>query len=181
MTSVDYHVHSSFSPDARDDMRKMVEKAVALNLEEIMFTDHFEFLSDGRPGRFCSSVDYIPRIVDEVIRLRDEYAGCIYVGLGLEIGQMQFAEKESKKIVNSYPFDFILASYHKVHDVEQGIKVHNVFLPERIAKGIQYGFYHAYDFSLRHAVNVLMEIMLAQHSIIGRIGPTNFIHLLLNY
>ena len=114
MTSVDYHVHSSFSPDARDDMRKMVEKAVSLNLEEIMFTDHFEFLSDGRPGRFCSSVDYIPRIVDEVLRLRDEYAGCIYVGLGLEIGQMQFAEKESKKIVNSYPFDFILASFHKV-------------------------------------------------------------------
>lgn len=118
MTSVDYHVHSSFSPDARDDMRKMVEKAVSLNLEEIMFTDHFEFLSDGRPGRFCSSVDYIPRIVDEVIRLRDEYSGRIYVGLGLEIGQMQFAEKESKEIVNSYPFDFILASYHKVHDVD---------------------------------------------------------------
>lgn len=118
MTSVDYHVHSSFSPDARDDMRKMVEKAVSLNLNEIMFTDHFEFLSDGKPGRFCSDAAYIPRIVDEVLRLRDEYEDRIYVGLGLEIGQMQFAEKESKEIVDTYPFDFILASYHKVHDID---------------------------------------------------------------
>ncbi len=118
MISVDYHVHSSFSPDARDEMRKMVEKAVSLGLREIMFTDHFEFFSDGRPGNFCSDENYVSFIAEEALSLRSEYSDRIYVGLGLEIGQMQFALKKSEEIIGSYPFDFILASYHKVGDVD---------------------------------------------------------------
>lgn len=39
----DYHVHSSFSFDSEESPRAIVEKAIALGMKQICFTDHQDF------------------------------------------------------------------------------------------------------------------------------------------
>ena len=39
----DTHLHSSFSGDSETPMKDMIEKAIALGLKEICFTEHMDF------------------------------------------------------------------------------------------------------------------------------------------
>ncbi len=39
----DYHVHSSFTFDSEESPRAIVEKAIALGMKQICFTDHQDF------------------------------------------------------------------------------------------------------------------------------------------
>lgn len=119
----DYHVHSSFSPDAVAGMESMVRAAISMGLEEILFTEHYEFFSTGEPTKAFSGPYYLERIIVEAERLKKKYAGVIRIGCGLEIGQWQYAFKNISVILDSYDWDFILASYHKVNDID--LKMHD--------------------------------------------------------
>lgn len=45
--TADYHVHSTISPDAKGTMEEMCNAAMAAGIEEIAFTDHYEFTQAG--------------------------------------------------------------------------------------------------------------------------------------
>lgn len=47
----DYHVHSSFSFDSEESPRAIVEKAIALGMKQICFTDHQDFNGQLRGNR----------------------------------------------------------------------------------------------------------------------------------
>ena len=38
----DFHMHSSFSGDSDTPMKDMIERAIALGLETICFTEHYD-------------------------------------------------------------------------------------------------------------------------------------------
>ena len=38
----DYHIHSRFSGDSREDLDEILKKAISLGLKEIAITDHLE-------------------------------------------------------------------------------------------------------------------------------------------
>ena len=50
--------------------------------------------------------------------MRSEYGDLIEIAFGIEMGQPHIAWNESQDIVRSYPFDFIIASYHKVNGLD---------------------------------------------------------------
>ncbi len=118
MIKKDYHTHSSFSPDAGSSMEAMVESAIAKGLEEIVFTEHFEFRDDGIPTKSFSDPEYIGKYASECLRLKEKYGKKITIGLGIEIGQSQFAVERVKEILSGFPFDFVLASYHKISNLD---------------------------------------------------------------
>ena len=39
----DYHVHTEFSDDSTEPMGNVINKAIALNIDEICFTDHVDY------------------------------------------------------------------------------------------------------------------------------------------
>ena len=50
--TADYHVHSTISPDAKGTMEEMCNAAIAAGIEEIAFTDHYEFYAGGITGKY---------------------------------------------------------------------------------------------------------------------------------
>ena len=68
MYLADYHVHSTISPDGRCSMTELAEHAVALGLDEICFTDHYDVDYPFTP--FILDIENYAR---EINRLKDKY------------------------------------------------------------------------------------------------------------
>uniref|UniRef100_UPI0026ECBB5F PHP domain-containing protein n=2 Tax=Enterocloster clostridioformis TaxID=1531 RepID=UPI0026ECBB5F len=59
--TADYHVHSTISPDAKGTMEEMCNAAMDAGIEEVAFTDHYEFYAGGITGKYfnreCPDLD----------------------------------------------------------------------------------------------------------------------------
>ena len=123
----DYHVHTEFSDDSAYPMERVAADALALNLDELCFTDHVDYgVKDDwdsgaevvyRDGQRLANVDY-PRFMDEVQRVRELYRNEIVLKTGMEFGVQRHTEDEFRRLFNRYSFDFILLSIHQVEDKE---------------------------------------------------------------
>lgn len=92
---VDYHVHTDYSDDSDYPMEDVVRDAIRLGMDEICFTDHVDYgakvdWDSGVEIPYCNglamvNVDY-PAYVEEIRRLRDQYADQLSVKMGLEFG-----------------------------------------------------------------------------------------------
>jgi histidinol-phosphatase (PHP family) len=109
----DYHLHSSHSGDSEAPMEEVIQRAIALGLDRICFTEHMDMnfpVSEGTPK------DYFlldtPAYRDELFPLREKYDGQIKVCFGVELGTSLDLIGELNSYVNQYPFDFVLASSH---------------------------------------------------------------------
>lgn len=107
MIYTDHHVHTRFSPDSDADVDKYIIKAKELGLEYVLFTDHMDFGTDDID--FSQYINY-----DKYIRymkdLEEKYQ--FPIKIGVEIGYEKNHRKEIKEFLNSYDFDFIIASIH---------------------------------------------------------------------
>ena len=92
MINADLHIHSMMSPDSREDIDSICLKAMELGLKTIAISDHYEF--------------YWPD--------RHHDNGELNILFAIEIGQPHFDYHNSLKLISSFDFDFILASFHKV-------------------------------------------------------------------
>jgi len=101
----DTHVHSVFSPDSRETMARHCERAVALGLDGLCFTEHQDF--------DALSLDYYKpeAYFEEINRLREVYAGRLEILAGLELSEPHQHRKELEQAQNR-PYDFILGSVH---------------------------------------------------------------------
>lgn len=116
-TSTEYHVHTARCGHAGGTMRACVETALACGLSEIAFTDHIPlyFLpgDDPDPGIAMTRAE-LPGYVDEVLALRDEFAGRIDVLLGLEADFAEGHEAALQEILAAHEWDVVLGSVHWV-------------------------------------------------------------------
>jgi histidinol-phosphatase (PHP family) len=117
MHATDYHVHTARCGHAGGAMKEFVDAALARALDEIAFTDHVPlyFLpgEDPEPTIAMTRAE-LPGYVEEVIALRDEYAGRIDVLLGLEADYAEGGEADLAAILAPYPWDVVLGSVHWV-------------------------------------------------------------------
>lgn len=61
----DYHIHSEFSGDSKQDLTEIFEKAIALGLEEIAITDHLEYDIEGMTDNWILDMDrYVKTILE---------------------------------------------------------------------------------------------------------------------
>jgi len=167
MFLADYHIHSYFSNDSDAPLEDLVKTAIERGASEIAITDHHETIQ--KVGPFLNHVYQIDKwtpqypiwtvpthdrpvdyraVKKEIDELNEKYKGKIYIVYGIEAGQAQANPDEVHEIVNSHPFDFVLASTHTLeNDLDlffidfskcDAEKVYGEYL-ERLHKCIDYG------------------------------------------
>ena len=91
MRVIDYHMHTHFSGDSEANPREHVLQAIKMNLDEICFTDHRDF---------NYPIDSFELDVENYYQT------------------IQALKEEFKKLIQSYPFDFVIGSIHVIHHTE---------------------------------------------------------------
>lgn len=123
----DYHIHTNYSSDGCNTVKEICESAVKSDLKEIAVTDHFEptSLNQDYP-------QYKPEIIlKDIMEARNIYGGKIKIKFGVELGQPHLYPKYSELLLNENPYDFVLASVHKMNtDVDfSELNYHSIDVP----------------------------------------------------
>ncbi|MHC1626244.1 MAG: histidinol-phosphatase [Methanoculleaceae archaeon] len=112
----DYHLHPDYSTDAAPvKVYDYCRRAVEIGLVEICFTTHLEL----RPREHCpDDPDWLERYYDEIVSAGREFEGSgLKVKAGIEIGYKEGLEEDIEKIVDGYPFDFVLGAVHHLNNI----------------------------------------------------------------
>ena len=112
---IDYHLHGNFCGHATGDLAEYVEAAVAKGFTEIGFSDHLPKVVDPDPYHAMLE-ENLPRYVERVLALREAYRGRITIKLGIEADYFAGHEGETKRLLDSYPFDYVLGALHFLGD-----------------------------------------------------------------
>lgn len=113
--TADYHVHSEFSGDSQSSMESMIEKAISLGLTRICFTDHIDYDYPEQYLDGCQPFEFdIDAYFDRIHALQSAYQKEIKVLAGVELGVRPYLAPRLNQIVESYPFDFVIASSHLI-------------------------------------------------------------------
>lgn len=102
---VDYHMHTTLS-DGKGKHEEYIKEAVRKGLGEIGFSDHYCFKEEWWSMKFKD----IPRMVERVSLLKGKYE--IPVKLGMEMDFLPGFEGRIRKLIETYPFDYVIGSVH---------------------------------------------------------------------
>lgn len=117
MLQGDYHVHCLNSPDSKEPLELICQRAVEAGIREIMVTDHYEMFHDEvrwPPYR----QEYLEQCFKDMRECREKFKGQVFVGFGIELGQWHLQQAAAAEIVKHYPFDYVIGSLHKMDDVD---------------------------------------------------------------
>ncbi|MBU5451410.1 histidinol-phosphatase HisJ family protein [Acetivibrio sp. MSJd-27] len=120
MYKTDYHVHTRHSSDARDTMRDMVSRAAELDIKELAFTDHIEINEGGLEFHYAR----LKAIYEDILQCREWFENKITIRFGLELGQGIYNPVEYQRVVNAFPFDFVMSSIHRARGQEDYCERH---------------------------------------------------------
>ncbi len=109
----DFHMHTNFSADVESQFtpKKMIEAAMEKGLTSICITDHEDIDYPSSLAEKDFFIDFDKYFI-ELKTLQKEYQEQIHVGIGVELGLQPHLAETYKKIVQKYPFDFIIGSVH---------------------------------------------------------------------
>ena len=133
--TVDYHIHSN-SPDAGQDMKEMCRAAIARGIDEIAVTDHYEFYSGGMLTKYFHR-SYLDQYFADLAECRELFAGRLVIRAGAELGQGDQDPGRQQEIIAAYPFDYLIGSLHKLHNVDLA----NLYYQEGNGKRIAEEYY----------------------------------------
>lgn len=110
--NADYHVHTYYSDDSECPMEQMVEKGIAIGLDEIAFTEHVDY--GVKTDLNCAYDSYFR----EIEELRHRYKGRITIRAGIEFGVQTHTIPMFKRDYETHAFDFVILSNHQIGDKE---------------------------------------------------------------
>lgn len=123
----DYHVHTEFSDDSVYPMEQVIRDAIAMQMDEICFTDHVDYgikedWDCSGPMKYRGSepfanVDY-PVYASKIREFQSVYGMQIAIKMGLEFGMQMHTIPQYEDLFAKYPFDFIILSIHQVENKE---------------------------------------------------------------
>jgi histidinol-phosphatase (PHP family) len=116
----DLHTHNELCGHATGTIRDYVEYAYQQGLQIIGISDHspyFAHVDDHPQPHITMARSYFPRYVEEVLRLKKEYAGKIDVLLGVESDFFPLHAHAYAVEYAKYPFDYVIGSVHQVNGV----------------------------------------------------------------
>jgi len=105
----DYHIHTRLCGHAEGDPREYVERAIALGMTEMGFSDHLPLLVGGEPGLTMRRED-LDGYVATVLDLAAEYAADIRILLGIEVDYIVEAEDPIEVLLAEYPFEYAIGA-----------------------------------------------------------------------
>jgi histidinol-phosphatase (PHP family) len=107
---IDYHVHSTYSTDGHNTIMELCQSAVNKDIREIAITDHFEpYIGDVK----CSYYDQ-KGYWASITKAKQAFKGKLKIKLGVELGQPHLFPEVSSAILADFPYDYVLASAHKL-------------------------------------------------------------------
>ncbi|WP_159887400.1 histidinol-phosphatase [Paenibacillus puerhi] len=111
----DLHTHHERCGHAVGTIRDYVEAGIRHGLQVIGISDHSPYFASSeeqaQPGIAMAKSEF-SRYVDEVLKLKAEYAGRIDVLLGVESDYFPEHAEIYQAIYEQYPFDYIIGSVH---------------------------------------------------------------------
>jgi|Deesub1362A_J573_1020465.scaffolds.fasta_scaffold00044_120 histidinol-phosphatase (PHP family) len=125
---IDYHVHPDFSIDAEaHSIEAYCRRAVEIGLRGICFTPHFEADPERRSrdgvvrlrGRLHPMDDpvWLEEYFREIETVRRRYGNRLMIGAGLEVGYEYGQEELFARVLETYPFDYVIGSVHCLEHV----------------------------------------------------------------
>ena len=110
---IDYHLHTTFSSDSFLEPRQAVERAIEMGFDEITITDHMDLLPEeiNDTTHILDAENYFPTLE----QLQKEYQDQLTINIGVEVGLNPGMLEASSRFVQSYPFDFVIASLHRIN------------------------------------------------------------------
>lgn len=112
MYYIDYHTHSSLSPDSDAPLQSMAEAAVRAGLSELCITDHYD-LVDGQGAPERNPQDW-PRAVAQWEEVRRQYQDRLTLRLGIEFGSATADEDKAARTLQEPALDFVIGSLHNL-------------------------------------------------------------------
>lgn len=117
---VDYHTHHYRCGHARGHMAEYIEAAIARGIDEVGLSDHGPIYHLGpnphAAPRTAMSQHELPNYINEMIELRDRYAGRITVKLGVESDAVAGWGDHFRDLWRRYPLDYVIGSIHWLGD-----------------------------------------------------------------
>lgn len=111
----DLHTHHERCGHATGTIRDYIEAGIAHGLQVIGISDHSPYFASeedrAQPGIAMAKSEF-KRYVDEVLKLKAEYAGRIDVLLGVESDFFPEHADLYRDVYKLYPFDYIIGSVH---------------------------------------------------------------------
>lgn len=105
----DYHIHTSHSDDCSSDMEDMILSACDKGFREIAITDHIDLEYPDSNIPFSLDIPAYHRALEyDQLKYKDR----IKIVKGIEVGIQDFVSKENSDLVRSYPYDFVIGSFH---------------------------------------------------------------------
>lgn len=112
---IDYHTHHVRCGHASGELEEYVKRGIEIGLEQLGLSDHMPLLhvdpAAYYPG-MAMPMDELPRYVEEALRLKEKYKSQIDIRVGLEGDYIEGFETEIERIVNAYPWDYVIGSVH---------------------------------------------------------------------
>lgn len=116
----DLHTHHFRCGHADGNIRDYVEAGIAAGLSVIGISDHTPYFGNPEDHPFphiaMAKKDFAG-YVEEVLKLKQEYAGKIDVLLGIESDYFPDHAETYREVLSQYPFDYVIGSVHSVNEV----------------------------------------------------------------
>jgi histidinol-phosphatase (PHP family) len=113
----DYHVHESHSGDSREaTIPAYIKVAESNGVEEVCFTTHL--ITEGPDVRLSIQDNELEEYIDSICTLNETTN--VVLKAGLEVDYIPGEQRKVEKIIEEYPWDFILGSVHLVGDWDVG-------------------------------------------------------------
>ena len=111
------HTHTSASPDCTTPIEDICAAAFEAGFKGLTISDH---CCGSVPTRE-ESFDVMEESVSSALRMQKEYKGRMEILIGTEIDEMFWYPQFTQSVIDSFPFDVILASVHKVKNADEKI------------------------------------------------------------
>jgi len=112
---IDYHLHSHFSCDSKNDLNNICQTACQMGIDEIAVTDHVDYsYPTPKPHHTIGDIEQYIEVVEY---FQNKYRDQLTIRLGVEIGMEPHYFEEVDKLLQSYPFDFVIGSVHEVNSL----------------------------------------------------------------
>ena len=119
----DMHTHTSFSPDGKDSLEQMLERAAELGLSAYAVTDHCDCNYWYSSERYSKAAEedsdmfgagkYSAESIEAQYKLKEKYEGRLNFLCGIELGQPLQDIENAEKTASDKRLDFIIGSHHQ--------------------------------------------------------------------
>ena len=106
-----YHVHSKHS-DGIATIRDFAQAALDLGLDELGISDHYVLMANGEEISWSMPLASLPAYFEELREVSAEFRDKLTIGFGLEADFDPGSADDLLKVLEAYPFDYVIGSVH---------------------------------------------------------------------